>query len=285
MSEATWFWPALLGLLGAALGSFIATLAIRWPEGRSVARGRSHCDGCGKALGAGELVPVLSYIVQRGRCRSCGAAIRPSHVLTELAAIAIGVAAGLAAPGIEGVAGAVFGWLLLALAALDLAAFWLPNILTGALALAGLAVGLSGWVPPSPEGIGFDAFSGLKPDLVERLIGGAAGFASLWLVAMLYRRVRGRHGLGGGDPKMFGGIGLWLGWKALPIVLLAACLVGLVSVLGMALLRHRVHGTVRLPFGAMLAIGAFGIWLAMTLAPPPLTYGSVIELKIEQSGR
>jgi leader peptidase (prepilin peptidase)/N-methyltransferase len=251
--DPVWGWAVLLGVLGLVVGSFIATLAIRWPQGRSISRGRSECDSCGKGLRAGELLPVLSYLLQRGRCRGCAAPIAPSHVLTELAGGAIGVAAAIASPDLAGAAGAVFGWLLLTLAALDVAALWLPNAMTAALAAAGLATGLLG----------------LDPPLDERLIGGAAGFGVLWLVAWAYRRLRGRQGLGGGDPKLFGGIGLWLGWHALPLVLLAACLIGLAGVLGLMLGGKRVAGTDRLPFGVMLAAAAFAVWLGMALGPLP----------------
>ena len=126
MAEA-WFWPVALGLLGAVLGSFIATLVIRWPEGRSVLKGRSHCDACDVALGPRDLVPLLSAALARGRCRSCAAVIDPRHWQIELAALGIGVLSGLAVPGYAGLAGAIFGWLLLALAALDIAEFWLPD--------------------------------------------------------------------------------------------------------------------------------------------------------------
>lgn len=242
-----WAWPVLLGVLGLVFGSFIATVAVRWPAGRSALEGRSECDACGKALGAHELAPVLSYAVLRGRCAGCGAAIRPSHPAIELVGLAIGAGAGLAAPGVTGAAGAVFGWLLLALGALDLLAFWLPNALTGLLAAAGLA---DYWI----EGTGF-------PALDDRLIGGAGGFAALWLVAEGYRRLRGRVGLGGGDPKLFGAIGLWLGWEALPLVLLAACLIGLSAVLGLRLGGRRLAATDRLPLGTMLAAAAWMLWL------------------------
>jgi leader peptidase (prepilin peptidase)/N-methyltransferase len=80
-----------------------------------------------------------------------------------------------------------------------------------------------------------------------------AGFAALWLAAMLYRMARGRHGLGGGDPKMFGAIGMWLGWQALPLVLLASCSLGLAAAVMLALVRRRWDNAVRLPFGTMLA--------------------------------
>jgi leader peptidase (prepilin peptidase)/N-methyltransferase len=239
---ADWAWPVLLGVLGAVFGSFIATVAVRWPEGRSALKGRSACDGCGKALGPHELVPVLSYAVLRGRCAGCGAAIRIGHPVTELLGLAIGVSAGLVSPGLDGATGAMFGWVLLALAALDLAAFWLPNALTFALAVTGP---LAGFAP--------------LPDL---LIGGVAGFASLWLVAAGYRAWRGREGLGGGDPKLFGAIGLWLGWQALPMVLLGASVLGLSAALALQLGGRRVTMQDRLPLGVFLAAAAWLSWLA-----------------------
>jgi leader peptidase (prepilin peptidase)/N-methyltransferase len=238
------FWPILLGMLGAVFGSFIATIAIRWPAGRSTLSGRSMCDGCGRTLTAMDLIPIISFVLLRGRCRTCGARIAPGHVVTELLGACIGVVAGMVAPGWEGVAGAACGWLLLALAAIDLAAFWLPNVLTGALAVVALAGGLAG----------------LGADLEARLIGGGAGFGVLWLAAEGYRRVRGRIGLGGGDPKLFGAIGLWLGWRALPQVLLIASVAGLVVVLALTLLGRRMTGTDRLPLGTLLAGAAFFSW-------------------------
>ncbi len=238
------YWPILLGILGAVFGSFIATLAIRWPQGRSAMRGRSACDGCHKALAAHELIPVISYVFQRGRCRACGNSIHLAHPATEMAGLAIGVAAGLVAPGWEGVAGAVFGWLLLALAALDLAAFWLPNVLTAALAIAGLI-----------DGIFF------QPGWVDRVLGAVIGFGLLYLVAFTYRHVRGREGLGGGDPKLFGAIGLWLGASMLAPVLLGASVTGLAVALAMKLSGREIGMTSRLPLGTLLAIAAFPAWL------------------------
>jgi leader peptidase (prepilin peptidase) / N-methyltransferase len=240
-----WIWPTMLGLLGLVFGSFIATIAVRWPAKRSVADGRSACDACGDTLSGYELVPVLSYVVLFGKCASCRAPIRPIHVVVELFALAIGVAAGWAAPGVEGVAGAVFGWLLLALAACDFEAYWLPNELTGALAATGLLAGM--W---------FD------PDMLSRVIGGVGGFAVLLFVASAYRVLRGKDGMGGGDPKLFGAIGLWLGWRALPEVLLAACVVGLLVALMLRLAGRKLGMQDRMPLGVLLAASAFGVWLA-----------------------
>lgn len=239
-------WPAALALLGLIVGSFLATLVIRWPRGRSVVGGRSACDGCGRTLRASELVPLASALASRGRCRTCAAPIDPRHWQIEAGCALIGAASGLAVPGPVGAAGAVFGWLLLTLAALDVAEYWLPDALTGTLAAAGLG---SAFVAP--------------PELSERLIGGVAGFGALWLIAAGYRRLRGREGLGGGDPKMLGAIGLWLGWRMLPFVLLLASLVGLAAVFGAMVRGRSVSATARAPFGALMAVAAYPLWLVM----------------------
>lgn len=236
-----------LGVLGAIVGSFVAALVTRWPDGRSVMQGRSACDACGRTLRAVDLVPLLSALVLRGRCRSCGAPISAVHWRIELAGLAIGVAAGLVVPGPVGFVGAVFGWLLLALASLDLVAFWLPDRLTLLLAATGLA----------------SAAFGIDPPLAERLIGGVAGFGTLWLVAFGYRRIRGRDGMGGGDPKLFGAIGLWLGWQMLPAVLLIASMIGLGVVLAAHLKGRSMAADTALPFGALLAIAGYPAWLFM----------------------
>ncbi len=238
---------AALGVLGAIVGSFIAALVIRWPQDRSVVRGRSACDACGRTLTAIDLVPLVSALLLRGRCRSCGAQIDPLHWRIEACGLAIGIAAGLVAPGQAALWGAVFGWLLLALAALDLVAFWLPDRLTLLLALGGAAGGVAG----------------LAPDGLDRLIGGVAGFALLWAIAAGYRRIRGHDGMGGGDPKLFGAIGLWLGWQMLPAVLLIASMVGLGAVLTMRVGGKPVTGQTAMPFGALLAIAAYPAWLFM----------------------
>ncbi len=240
-------WPLLLGVLGGVLGSFSATLVVRWPQERSVLRGRSECDGCGRTLAARDLVPLLSAAVTRGRCRTCGGAIDARHWQVELGCVVIGVMAGVAVPGPAGLAGAVFGWLLLTLAALDIAAFWLPDALTATLAGAGLMTGLLG----------------VEPVLSDRLIGGISGFAALWIVGATYRMVRHREGLGGGDPKLLGAIGLWLGWRMLPVVVLLAALTGLAVVLAGLVRGKGASLGDRMPFGALLAIAAYPAWLLL----------------------
>ncbi len=235
-----------LSILGAIIGSFLATIAVRWPEDRSVLRGRSACDGCGRTLRAHELVPLLSWVIARGRCRLCAARIDPLHPAIEIGCAGIGAAAALVAAPPVAPAGAAFGWLLLVLAVMDARDFWLPDPLVAALAL----VALSGaWVAP--------------PALGERVIGGAGGFAILWLIGAGYRRWRGRDGLGGGDPKLFGAIGLALGWRMLPAVLLVAGLIGLGWVLVERVRGRAVAANDALPLGTLLAIAAYPAWLLM----------------------
>ena len=214
-------WTALAFILGAAVGSFLATLLIRWPQGRGVAAGRSQCDQCGRTLSARDLVPILSWSLAKGRCRHCGGAIDRRHLAAEAGAAMIGLTAILAHPMPLAAVTAILGWWLFLLAALDLEQEWLPDRLTWPLLAAGLAA----------------AWGGFGPALEARLIGAAAGFASLFAIARLYRAVRGREGLGGGDPKLFAAIGAWLGWTQLPFVLVGAGLIGLA-----ALLLTRVRG-------------------------------------------
>lgn len=236
---------ALGGVLGAIIGSFLATLVIRWPERKSVLVGRSTCDHCSTPLRPIDLVPLLSFIALRGKCSRCSSTINRDHIIIEaMSAIVGAVALGLA-PHADGLAGAVFGWILIGLAMLDLRHFWLPDQLTGLLALGGIAAG----------------FAGIHPLLTYRLWGGLAGFLSLFLIATLYRLIRKREGLGGGDPKLLGAIGLWLGWQVLPGVVLGASLIGL-GLAGVGLARgHKFGSSTRLPLGSLLALSAMCAWI------------------------
>ncbi|WP_340313526.1 prepilin peptidase [Rhizorhabdus argentea] len=234
-------------VLGAIIGSFLATLVIRWPGGRSIARGRSTCDGCGAPIGAARLIPIFSYALQRGRAACCGTGIDGLHPLAEIAAAGIGALSfAVAADPADALAGALFGWLLLALALCDARHFWLPDRLTGALALAGLAAGAAGMAPP----------------LADRLIGGAAAFVFFAMIRHGYRLLRHREGMGGGDVKLFGAIGLWLGWRMLPMVVLGAALAGLLWCIVELARRRPLDAGSKLPFGMFLALAGWAAWVA-----------------------
>lgn len=225
-------------VMGAILGSFLATLVLRWPAGRSL-NGRSACDGCSRTLTAVDLVPLVSFVRARGRCRTCGARIDPLHPAMELgcavlAALAFAILPLALAPWV-----AAASVLLLTLGVLDLRHFWLPDRLT--LPLAALGLGAA-WAAP--------------PSFLDRFIGLGIGWTSLTLIAWAYRRVRGRAGLGAGDAKLLGAIGAWTGWAMLPFVLLGASLVGLAVAAAMLGLGRQVSATTRLPFGILLAAAA-----------------------------
>lgn len=243
--------PGAAAILGAILGSFIAALVSRWPQGKSVLTGRSHCDSCCQALSPWQLVPVLSYIALRGRCTTCGAPIDRDSLTIELAGSVIGGLALWLQPGWSGLAVATFGWLLLPLAWLDVRHFWLPHPLTAALAAGGVIAGLAQ----------------IEPDWSSRLIGCGAGYATLALIALAYRALRGREGLGGGDPLLFGAIGLWLGWERLPLVLMLASGVGLALALLWHWRGHRLTSAMRFPLGTLLAGAAWPVALLTGQAP------------------
>jgi leader peptidase (prepilin peptidase) / N-methyltransferase len=236
---------ALLGgLLGAIIGSFLATVAIRWPAGRTAMQGRSACDGCGRILSPVDLVPLIGWLALRGRCRTCGARIDPLHPAVELVAAAIGGLCLWLAPDARGAALAVFGWLLLLAAALDARHYWLPHVLSLIIGIAGLALG----------GLAMTV-AGIEIDLIDRAIGAAAGFAGLAAVALAYRAIRQRDGLGGGDAPFLAAIGAWTGWQMLPLILLLATLAGL-AVAGVGLTKGGAAEAPKqmLPFGTLLAL-------------------------------
>lgn len=237
----------IAAFVGLILGSFIATLVLRWPDGRSLL-GRSQCDGCGRPLGALDLVPLVSALIQRGRCRRCGAAIDPFHRQVELASGLIGVLALSIMPGLAGWLWALFGWLLLPLALLDARHMWLPDRLSAVLAIAGLLL----------------AAPLLDTRLIDRWIGAVAGGVLLALVALAYRRGRGQDGMGGGDPKLVAAIGCWLGWQALPLMLLLASAGGMAWALVTQGKGDRPLSMRAIPFGTFLAIAA---WATVPLWP------------------
>lgn len=238
---------ALAFVLGAVIGSFLAAILVRWPEGRSVLRGRSRCDACGRTLGPHDLVPILSWFLVRGKCRMCGAPIDRRHLAAEAAAALIGLAAIFAHPLPLAAFTALLGWWLFLLAALDLEHHWLPDRLTLPLIAAGLAV----------------AAIGFGPGLADRVYGAVGAYASLEAIRLGYARLRGREGLGGGDSKLFAALGAWLGWPLLPFVLVGAGLIGLAAVGWMWISGKGVRGDDRMPLGTLMALAAWPLWLVV----------------------
>jgi leader peptidase (prepilin peptidase)/N-methyltransferase len=246
----TYFVPAylILVLAGAGLivGSFVGLVTLRLPLGETVVHGRSRCGGCDRPLPPWCMIPVMSYLASGGRCAACRAPIPRRYPLLELACAGIGIWAALSQPTpLAAGLTALLGWQLLLIAVIDAEHFWLPDRLTLPLLATGLLATL--------------ALDRTAP--LDSVIGAATGFAGLWLLARAYRSLRGREGLGGGDPFLLAAAGAWVGWIGLPSVLLWASAAGLSLVAARLLTGGRVSGSDRLPFGPFLALGAWLTWL------------------------
>lgn len=243
-----WHWLPLLAV-APFVGSFLGVLIRRLPEGRAVGLARSACEHCGVALRARELVPMASYLWQRGKCRHCGAAIDPFHLAIELIAIGVPLWAILAEPDPDRLwADCLLGWTLLALSWIDWRWMLLPDRLTLPLLLAGLL--LTWWWQPGSVG--------------NHAAAAAIGYLALRGVAWCYRVLRGREGMGAGDAKLLGAAGAWLGLTPLPMVVLLAALLGLAAAGLLALSGRRLHAGTALPFGPCLAAATWVVWLYST---------------------
>lgn len=227
------------------IGSFLGVVIRRLPEGRALVWARSSCESCGAVLRPGELVPLVSWMISRGRCRHCGAVFGWFYPAIELAALAVALIA-LAVDDAEAAwLDALLGWWLLALAWIDLRRWILPDALTLPLILAGLLAAVA-----------FD------PDaLAHRAFGAALGYVALRLIAWAYARLRGREGLGQGDAKLLAAGGAWLGAMALPQVILLAAVGGLIAAAALRLSGTPIRAHSALPFGPFLALAIWALWL------------------------
>jgi leader peptidase (prepilin peptidase)/N-methyltransferase len=179
--------------------------------------------------------------VSRGRCRTCNAPINPFHWRVELGSALIGIVALAFLPGTVGWLWALFGWMLLPLALLDARHFWLPDRLNLLLGIVGLLI----------------AGPMLDTSLIDRWVGAVVCGLTLAAIAEFYRRVRLKDAMGGGDPKLVAAIGAWLGWQALPVMLLLASLGGIIWALVAQRKGDQPLGERRVPFGAFACTAAF----------------------------
>lgn len=241
----------ILAILAPVIGSFLGVLALRLADGRPVLFARSECDACGHVLGPADLVPLISWVARAGRCRHCGAKIGWFHPAMEISAIVVVVWAATQTAGLTLLASVVLGWTLLALAVTDWRALLLPDALTICLLLSGLL-----------------AVRFFDPgQFIDHLIGAVTGFGLFAALAIVYRVVRGREGLGFGDAKLMAGAGAWLGWLALPTVILFGAGFGLLFALVRSALGYSLGASDRLPLGTFLAVAIWLVWLYGPLVP------------------
>lgn len=229
----------LVGAFGLIVGSFLNVCIYRVPRGESLVLPASHCPACGRSLRWFENVPVVSYLILRGRCRTCAVRISPVYPLIEIVAALVAMIwyeqFGLS---VLFVSRLVFAFALLVLFVIDLRQRILPNIIT----LPGILVGFAFSLPGPP---------GWLDSLIGVLVGGGV----LFLLAEGYYRIRHEEGMGMGDVKMLAMIGAFLGWKLMLLTLVLSSLLG--AVVGLLMIAAR-KGDLKyaLPFGTFLALAA-----------------------------
>lgn len=257
----------VVGVLGLVVGSFLNVVIHRLPlmlertwkrqcqeylgeassaplERFDLILPRSRCPHCGHAISAWENIPLLSFLWLRGRCRGCSARISARYPAVEL--LSGGLSALLAwhfgfTPALA--AALLLSWALIALTFIDYDHQLLPDAVT---------------LPFLWLGLGINLFNVFTP-LHAAVIGAIAGYLALWLVYYAFKWLTGKEGMGFGDFKLFALAGAWLGWQALPLVILLASAAGAVIGIGLILLR-RHDRTKPLPFGPFLCVA---IWIAL----------------------
>jgi leader peptidase (prepilin peptidase)/N-methyltransferase len=197
----------------------------------------SRCPHCGHRISALENIPLLSYLVLRGRCRGCSARISPRYPVIELVTAVLSVITVMHFGfTLQAVAALAFTWMMIPLCMIDYDTQLLPDPMTLPLLWAGLLLSLGT----------------VFVDSQTSIIGAVAGYLSLWSVYHIFRMLTGKEGMGYGDFKLLGAIGAWVGWQALPVVILFSSVVGAVT--GIVLIAAKSHdrGT-PIPFGPFLA--------------------------------
>ncbi|MCG2634576.1 MAG: A24 family peptidase [Gammaproteobacteria bacterium] len=257
----------MVALLGLTVGSFLNVVILRLPvklqaawlnqcaelRGEEpspdaipgIARPASRCPSCKTPIRLRDNIPILSYLLLRGRCRSCQTAISPRYPVIEGTTVLLSLAVALTLGfNPEMVAGLVLTWMLIPLAVIDFDHQLLPDNITLPGLWLGLALALAGITPIA---------------LQDAVLGAMAGYLSLWSIYHLFRLLTGKEGMGYGDFKLLAMLGAWLGWQALPQIILLSSLVGAIA--GVGLIIAGRHGIARpMPFGPYLAVAG---WIAL----------------------
>ena len=248
-------------VLGLAIGSFLNVVIYRLPkmmqrewqnnclelQGQPIAdlkqyslvKPRSACPLCGHMISALENIPVISYVILKGQCRTCKAPINPRYPLVEaLTGILFGIISWKFGFTTNALFAAILTSALIALTFIDFDTQLLPDDITLPLLWIGLVFNLN---------TGFT-------DIKSAVVGAVTGYLALWLIYWLFKFVTGKEGMGYGDFKLLAAIGAWFGWQLLPAVILLSSLLGAAVGLGLIFLMKRGRET-PMPFGPFLAIG------------------------------
>ena len=267
LQSSTAFFLSTIFVLGLMVGSFLNVVILRLPkmmerdwqsqcrdyleqesdsvaEPLSLAKPASTCPSCGHKIRFYENIPVISWLILRGKCSACRTPISIRYPIIELVTALFSVAvAWHFGYGWQALAALVLTWALIALSVIDIDHQLLPDSITLPFLWLGLILSL------------FPLFA----DMRAALIGAVAGYLSLWIVYQVFKLVTGKEGMGFGDFKLLALLGAWLGWQALPIVILLSSLVG--AVVGVILIT--VQGRDKqtpIPFGPYLAAAG---WISL----------------------
>ncbi|MEM1193756.1 MAG: prepilin peptidase [Pseudomonadota bacterium] len=253
-----WVFALVLGLV---FGSFLNVVIHRGPlwwglidqEAVPHIRGaRSKCPACGAQIRSWDNIPIISFLLLRGRCRDCGAAISPLYPVIEMLGALVAVT-GLALFGVApaAISFAIYGLFLIALGAIDARTGYLPDALT---------------LPLIAIGLGVNIFPAGFVSSIDALIGAMAGGGVFLAVALGYRAMRGHDGLGLGDAKLLAAIGAWFGWTILAPVVLVASVSALLAVL-VGSQGKTLSATQIIRFGPALAFAGFMVPVCSHLVP------------------
>lgn len=227
---------AYAALVGACVGSFLNVCIYRWPEGLSVVRPRSRCPSCETPIRARDNIPVLGWLLLRGKCHACGARISIQYPLIELTTASLWVAAVLRhGASWQALSSALFFTLLLGIALTDARTYIIPDQFT----LGGLVLGLALSFAPG----------GISP--LQSVLGAGLGFLLLWLIAVLGEALFRKPAMGGGDIKMMAMVGAFLGPPGVLLTIFLGALAGSVIFGPISLKTGKL-----VPFGIFLALGA-----------------------------
>jgi leader peptidase (prepilin peptidase)/N-methyltransferase len=259
-------------LFGLALGSFLNVCISRLPRHRSIVQPPSHCPSCRAPIAVRDNIPLLSFVLLRGRCRHCRKSIGWRYPFVEAAVAALTVGSILFAGfGLEGIALSLFCALLLALAVCDAETMQLPDMLT--LPLLGLGIlyrAGDAFVGELHRGTAYAWHSALALGL-RAAISAAATALALLVLRWMYSLVRRRQGLGLGDVKLAAAIAAWLGARQMCVVFFLAIVTGALTALAVVAFRGRrtttSEGPLAVPFGTFLALaGIYCVFLGQVTA-------------------
>ena len=276
-------------ILGLLVGSFLNVVIYRVPEGLNrnwklqakqmldlpleqgegerfnILMPPSHCSSCKATIKPWQHIPILSYVLLKGQCKHCHAAISLRYPLVELlTGLVFAVCAWKFGATWTALAAMVFSAYLIAMIFIDADTQLLPDQLTLPLMWGGIVFHLAAYLLQADWGI---------TNLVDSLLGAIVGYMSLWSIFQLFKLVTGKEGMGYGDFKLLAALGAWLGISVLPIIIIMSAVVGLIFALIMKVAKNQP-----MPFGPYLAISG---WIVLIFSQP---IGQFIQWWLTKSG-